>query len=272
MQYPQLLQSIRIWDAIDIILVSAAIYYVLLWFKGSRALQLFRGFIILLLLYIISNVVNLYTIKWLMTQLATIMAMLVIVVFQPELRRGLEKLGRNFTILLPDKTADLNIISKIVSAIELLAKHKTGALIVIERAANLSEFIETGVRLNAVIDSNLIASIFHKKSLLHDGAIIIQDSRISAVSCLLPLTEKNLSSSVGTRHRAALGLSEITDALVIVVSEETGQISIADNGQLIRKLELKAVQSYLLNIYQKETSQFSRRLRKLFLKTSKKEP
>ncbi|MDR1997550.1 MAG: diadenylate cyclase CdaA [Candidatus Margulisbacteria bacterium] len=261
-----LISSLRIWDFVDILLVSVALYYVLQWFKGSRAFQLFKGFVFIALVFLFSRLAHLYTIEWLIAQLAPMLATLLIVVFQPELRRGLEKLGRNFLVVIPDKTAELSIISQIVKALELLAAHKTGALIAIERSAGLSEYIETGVKLNADIDPELIVSLFHKKSLLHDGALIIQDQKISAMGCLLPLTDsKGLPSSVGTRHRAALGLSEVTDALVIVVSEETGYISIADNGQLNRKLDLPAVQSYLLKIYQKETSLFRRRLEKLFL-------
>lgn len=266
----KMFSALSIRDVIDIALVSVAIYYVLVWFKGSRALQLLKGLAFLMLIYTISRVSHLNTIEWLMTQLATIMAILIIVVFQPELRRGLERLGRNFLILAPDKTADLSIISQIVNAVERLAKYKTGALIAIERSARLNEYVETGIRLNASIDPELIISLFHKKSLLHDGALIIQDHQISAVGCLLPLTEsKNLASSVGTRHRAAVGLSEATDALVIVVSEESGHIAIADNGQLKRKLDLVAVQTYLLKIYQKETSNFRRSLRKFFLNSAK---
>ena len=260
------MNAVRLWDAVDVLLVSVAIYYVLQWFKSSRAFQLFKGFIFLALIFIFSKLSNLYTIEWLMTQLAPVLATLLIVVFQPELRRGLEKLGRNFLVLVPDKTADLSIISRLLNAIELLSKHKTGALIVIERSASLSEYIETGIRVNAAIEPELIISLFHKKSLLHDGAVIIQNQQISAVGCLLPLTDnKTLPSSVGTRHRAALGLSEYTDALVIVVSEETGHIAIADNGQLIRKLDPQAVQNYLLKIYQKESSLFRKRLEKIFL-------
>jgi diadenylate cyclase len=259
----------RVWDLVDIALVSITIYYVLQWLKGSRAFQLFKGFLFIASIFIFSRLADLHTIKWLIQQLAPMLATLLIVVFQPELRRGLEKLGRNFLVVLPDKTADLSIISQLIKAVEELAGHKTGALIAIERSASLNEYAETGVKLNADIDPELIVSIFHKKSLLHDGALIIQNKQISAISCLLPLTEsKSLGSSVGTRHRAALGLSEATDALVIVVSEVSGQIAIADNGQLTRKLDLQAVQSYLLKIYQKESSRFRRRLTKLFKNNS----
>ena len=260
-----ILSALHIRDLIDIALVSVAVYYVLLWCRGSRALQLLKGLAALLLIYIVSKVASLNTIEWLMTQLATIITILIIVVFQPELRRLLERLGRNLLVIIPDKSADLSIISQLINAVEILAKHKIGALIVIERSASMSEYIETGIRLNADIDPELIVSLLHKKSLLHDGALIIQDNQLSAVGCLLPLTDtKNLPSSVGTRHRAALGLSEITDALVIVVSEETGHIAIADNGQLLRKLDLQAVQAYLLKIYHKETSHLRKSLAKLF--------
>ena len=255
----------HILDIIDIILVSVAIYYALVWFRGSHAAQLLKGFFVIVVIFVISKIANLQTIQWLIAQLTPVLATLLIVVFQPELRRGLEKLGGNFFVPLIEKTADLNIISQLLKAVEIMSKHKTGALIVIERSVRLDEFVETGIHMRADINADLLISLFHKKTLIHDGALIIQDKKISAISCLLPLSMDNKDlGSLGTRHRAAVGLSEVSDALIIVVSEETGQISIAESGHLSCKLNLQAVQTYLLKVYQKELSVWQRNLRALF--------
>ncbi|GBR76261.1 diadenylate cyclase [Candidatus Termititenax persephonae] len=259
------LSHIRLLDIVDITLVSVAIYYALVWFRGSRAGRLLKGFAVIIVIFVAAKVANLYTIQWLIEQLAPMLATLLIVVFQPELRRGLEKLGGNFLLPLLEKTADLNIISQLVKAVEFLSKRKTGALLAIERTARLNEFVETGIHMNADINADLLISLFNKKTLVHDGALIIQNKKISAIGCLLPLTDNKNLGSLGTRHRAAIGLSEASDALVIVVSEESGQISIAENGQLTRTLSLQAVQTYLLKIYQKELTVWQRNLKKLFV-------
>jgi diadenylate cyclase len=267
--FSALLGQFRPQDILDIALVSIAVYYALVWLRSSRAGQLLKGFAVLIGIFIISKVADLYTIEWLIGQLTPMLATLLIVVFQPELRHGLEKLGGNFFAPATKQTADLNIISQIVKAVEFLAKRKIGALIVIERNIGLSEFMETGITLQAEINADLIVSLFHKKALIHDGALIIRDKKIGAVSCMLPLTENKNLGSLGTRHRAAIGLSEVSDALIIVVSEETGYISIAENGQLTRKLTLQAVQTHLLKVYQGELTALQRNLKKLF---SKKPP
>ncbi|MDR1453635.1 MAG: diadenylate cyclase CdaA [Candidatus Margulisbacteria bacterium] len=264
--FSALLGQFRLLDLLDIALVSVAIYYALAWLRGSRAGRLLNGLAVLIGIFIISKIANLYTIEWLIGQFTPVLATLLIVVFQPELRRGLEKLGGNFFTPTPKQTADLNIISQIIKAVDFLAKHKIGALIVIERNIDLSEFRETGISLQAEINADLIVSLFHKKALIHDGALIIQDKKINAASCMLPLTENKNLGSLGTRHRAAIGLSEVSDALIIVVSEETGHISIAENGQLSRRLNLQAVQAHLLKIYQRELTTLQRNLKNLFRK------
>jgi diadenylate cyclase len=264
--FSSLLGQFRLLDILDIALVSIVIYYALVWLRGSRAGQLLKGFAVLIVIFIVSKVADLYTIEWLIGRLTPMLATLLIVVFQPELRRGLEKLGGNFFLPAAKQTADLNIISQIIKAVDFLAKRKIGALIVIERNIGLSEFTETGIVLQAEINADLIVSLFHKKALIHDGALIIQNKKISAASCMLPLTENKNLGSLGTRHRAAIGLSEVSDALIIVVSEETGYISIAENGQLTRRLNLQAVQNYLLKIYQRELTAFQRNLKNLFRK------
>jgi diadenylate cyclase len=262
--FSALLGQFRLLDILDIALVSIVIYYALVWLRGSRAGQLLKGFAVLIGIFIVSKLADLYTIEWLIGQLTPMLATLLIVVFQPELRRGLEKLGGNFFTPAARQTADLNIISQIIKAVDILAKRKIGALIVVERNIDLSEFRETGISLQAEINADLIVSLFHKKALIHDGALIIQNKKIRAVSCMLPLTENKNLGSLGTRHRAAIGLSEVSDALIIVVSEETGYISIAENGQLTRKLNLQAVQTYLLKVYQGELTALQRNLKKLF--------
>ncbi len=241
-------------DLLDILLVAYFVYQMLSWFKGTRTFQLLRGLILLFVLFIISELFQLTTIVWLLQKFATIIVISVIIVFQPELRKALEHLGRGKLLtrfFLPEQEEGKGILHQLLRAIDELAHTKTGAIMAIERNTGLSEFMESGVGIDAHVDSELILAIFQKKSPLHDGAMIIQGNRIAAVSCLLPLSETNLSDKrLGTRHQAALGLSELTDALIIVVSEQTGTISVAENGHLERFLTRELLEEKLLKLYQ----------------------
>ncbi len=241
-------------DVLDILIVSYLLYQILTWFKGTRALQLLRGLIFIFGLYIVGELLQLTTIVWLLQKMATIIVISLIVVFQPELRRALEHLGRGKLmnrLFFPRQEEGWTIIQQIVNAIEELSRTKTGAIIAIERNTGLNEFMEAGALVDAKVHADLMISIFQKKSPLHDGAMIVQGERIAAASCFLPLSETVLPDKrLGTRHQAALGLSEMTDALIIIVSEQTGTISTAENGALNRFLTIEVLEEKLMTLYQ----------------------
>ncbi len=242
-------------DLIDVSIVSFFIYNVLVWTRNRNANKLLQGFLIILILYSISHFLQLYTIDWLMQKLAMIMLFVFLIVFQPELRQFLERLGQGtpFSNLwahdkVSDNTFSIQFIQNLIKVIDMLAENKIGSIVVIERMNNLDSIKDTGVELNAVFSNELLISIFYGKNPLHDGAVVLTGSRIEAAGCLLPLTQSKLRDrSLGTRHRAALGLVELTDAIVLVTSEETGIISIAKDGKLYRKLNRKKLGEHLLS-------------------------
>ena len=211
-------------DAIDIIIVAYVIYRVIDLIQGTRATTLVKGLAFIFASSVVARALSLRTISWLLDQTITIVLVALPVVFYPELRRALEQIGRGqlFARLgIPSKDKPLPIIDEITEAAVRLSEKRMGALIVIERETGLQEFIETGISLDALVSKELLMNIFEPNSPLHDGAVILRDNRIASAACLLPLTESKLGSHLGTRHRAAVGLSEQTDAFVVVVSEET---------------------------------------------------
>ena len=213
-----------------------------------------KGLLILVAATFLADTFNLYTISWILNGTLTLGVIALVIVFQPELRRGLEYVGRSKIVKSPfgqfDKEKAKLIVSAFTKAIDEFSKSKTGALIVVERETALSDIGETGTTLNALVSSELLGNIFYEGAPLHDGAVIIRGDRVMAAGCVLPLTQNNqLGSELGTRHRAALGITENSDALVLVVSEETGIISMADNGKLSRFLDIKSVEKILLNLY-----------------------
>lgn len=239
-------------DVVDIGIVAAFFYYFLLWLQGTRAINLIRGLIVLLLIFVGAKLMGLYTINWLFEKFAAAILVVLIIVFQPELRRALEQLGRGRILrrigFAPAPSSWF--IRALVRGIESLADQKVGALVVLERNTGLNEYVESGTRLDAFLSPELLATIFNTKSFLHDGAVIIQGDRILAAGCLLPLSEsKLLDKRLGTRHRAAVGLSEVTDAIVIVISETTGTLSIAENGYLTRFLTREMLEEKLFSLY-----------------------
>lgn len=249
-----ILTSIQIADIIDIAIVAYIIYKVLGFIRETRALQLVKGIVILMALFLLSSVLNLSLLNSLLKSVVTVGMFALVVIFQPELRRGLEKMGQKsfFGSQLNsiDKDRALVIVSELTEAIGELSATRTGGLIAIERNTRLNDLIETGSVVDANITARLIGNLFYEGSPLHDGAVIIREDRILAASCVLPLTEKqSIGGNLGTRHRAALGLSEVSDALVIVVSEETGAISIAQNGMLKRFLDTKTIEKTLMELY-----------------------
>ena len=254
----QFLAALRWQDGVDIALVSFILYRLFLLIRGTRAVQLLRGLLFLLVAYLISSALQLHTITWLVQSTATMIIVAIPVVFQPELRRALALLGQGELfggeLWVSSKVSNpQRVIDEIVSAARHLASRKTGALIIIERQTGLQEFIETGRAINGEISAELLASLFNTASPLHDGAVILRGDRIAAAGALLPLSESIKRSSrrpIGTRHRAALGLTETTDALAVVVSEETGAISVAREGQLQRFLTDDELRAQLEILYQ----------------------
>ena len=239
-----LLHTIGPADALDIIATSVLVYYLLLLIRGTRAVQILTGVLVLLVLLGIANLLHLLLLGTILQVIVLGAAVTLPIVFQPELRRALEQLGRGGFFRVgnePDATtprAESKTLATVASAAFLLSRSKLGALIVIEQQTGLKEFAESGTTLDAVLSAELLLSIFSPRSPLHDGAVIVKDKSIEAAGCFLPLAEQLLSQRrLGTRHRAALGVSEQTDAVVVVVSEESGAICIARHGALSRPIE-----------------------------------
>lgn len=245
-------------DIVDITIVAVLIYYVLLWLQGTRAIPLIRGLLLILIIYISGRVFGLYTLNWLFDRFAAAIVVMLVILFQPELRRTLERLGRGRLLeafgLVSIPRGSL-YVRHIARAVEQLAEEKIGALIVIEKLAGLNEYLDSGIRIDAILSSELLLSIFDPRSPLHDGAVVVQADRILAASCLLPISESRmLDKRLGTRHRAAVGISEISDAVTVVVSEKTGIISFAENGYLTRYLTKEMLEEKLLSLYKAEKS------------------
>jgi len=253
-QFPYIIGHI-----VDIAIVAFVIYQLLLLIQKTRAEQVLKGLIILFFIYFISKWVHLNTISWALENTIDFGIIATIIVFQPELRRALEQIGRGKffqKVMLIRDERERNyseIINDIVKAVENMSKSRTGALIVIERETGINDIIETGVKIDAELTRELLENIFVPNTPLHDGAVVIRGERIAAAGCFLPLTENpNLSKQLGTRHRAALGISENSDALAIIVSEETGVVSSASGGKLTRYLDSKGLQEILGKIYGQE--------------------
>lgn len=226
---------------LDIALVVFIVYYFYRLIKQTRAAQIVKGILILLLLMITANAFNMVVLKFLLTNLMTYGMLLIIVVFQPELRSAFEKIGRSSKISnvfdVEDNIIIKHAITEIIKAVEIMSLKKIGVLIVIEGETKITEVLKDGINLSAKVSSELLQNIFMPRTPLHDGAVIIDKSQILAAKCILPLaSENNVEKKLGTRHRAAVGITEISDSLVIVVSEETGIISVAENGKLKRNL------------------------------------
>ncbi len=243
-------------DLLDVSVVAIFLYYILLWFRGTRAIPLLRGLIVVLLVYIVGRVLDFHTINWLFDKFIAVIAVMLAILFQPELRRTLERFGRGSilgSLGLTSLPRGSFLVRSIVRAVEQMAEEHVGALIVIERGSGLNEYLESGIRLDALLTSELLQAIFNQKSPLHDGAVIVQGERVSAAGCLLPLSESQLlDKRLGTRHRAAVGISELSDALVIVLSEKTATISLAENGHLTRYLTREQLEEKLFSLYKTE--------------------
>lgn len=242
-----LLDLLRI--GVDVALVWYVFYKLIMLIRGTKAIQLLKGIAVVLLVWLVSILFNLQTMQWLTNQAMIWGFLAIIILFQPELRRALEQLGRGNLFARSQKTEEemiRNNIEAIIESCKYMAKRRIGALISIERETGIGEYAETGIAINGKLTHQLLTNIFTPNTPLHDGAVIIKSGIIEAAACYLPLSESPfISKELGTRHRAALGVSEVTDALTIIVSEETGQVSITKNGELHRDISTEALEEVL---------------------------
>lgn len=263
------LPDITVIDILEIAIIAFTIYHIIIWVKKTRAYTLLKGILVLFVFYLFAYLFDMNVILWIFEKSIAIGVTAIIIIFQPELRTALEQLG-NRNILNSIRSfdeQDKNIrfsdrtVSEIIRATFELAKTKTGALMIIEKDISLIEFERTGIMLDSVISSQLLINIFEHNTPLHDGAVIIRGNRIIAATCYLPLSDNmSLSKELGTRHRAAVGLSEVSDSLTIIVSEETGKVSVASEGRIRRNIDGEVLEDLLRQLQGKSTDSKKRKL------------
>ncbi|OUM98679.1 MAG: TIGR00159 family protein [Paenibacillaceae bacterium ZCTH02-B3] len=236
-------------DAADILIVSFLIYKVMQLIRGTRAVPLIKGILLLVVTWALSTWLNLYTLRWLMNQIFTFGIVTILIIFQPELRRALEQLGRGrlFSRTFHSEDQDVQFrIHEVIKAVNYLSRRKIGALIVFERETGLSDYSDTGIKMESHLSAELLINVFIPNTPLHDGAVIIRGPQIVAAGCYLPLSENPfISKELGTRHRAGIGITEVSDAISIIVSEETGTVSLAIGGQLVHDIQEESLISKL---------------------------
>ncbi|MDU7890229.1 MAG: diadenylate cyclase CdaA [Finegoldia magna] len=254
-----MINTLRFLDIIDIAIVAVCIYKLYMMIKETRAEQLVKGLVIIFIFVKISDSLKLYTVNWVLENMMTALAIMIIVVFQPELRKILETIGRSN--ILTKSFADIRgekvdkCVEEIVHAVFSLSRQRIGALIIFERSTGLGDVVETGTVLNSAISSELLINIFIPNTPLHDGAVVIKNDTIKAAACFLPLsTEQSISKELGTRHRAAIGMSKKSDCLALIVSEETGGISIDEHGKINRYVDEPTLTKILTKLYNDQDS------------------
>ena len=236
-------------DALDIALVAFIIYWIIILIKVTRAVQMLLGLAVILAVYIASQLTGLYTLQWLLDNFLTSIVLVIVVIFQSDIRRALMHVGRNPFFADAAYREETQVINELVTAAVDLASKRMGALIVIERETGLKSFLEIGVEIDAKVTADLITAIFLPRSPIHDGALILQHGRLKKAGCFLPLSNNpDISKKLGTRHRAAIGLTEVVDAVVIVVSEETGKISAVVGGRITRDLDSTSLRRILTRL------------------------
>lgn len=256
------LPKMTLTDVAEIIIIAVLFYYMLVWIKNTRAWVLLKGLLVIMAFVLMAVVFQMNTIIWIAKNTLSILMVALVVIFQPELRKALESLGRknvlssvfsfDFSKDEHGKFSD-HTITEIVKACYEMAKVKTGALLVIEDDILLTEYERTGIAVDGILTSQLLINIFEKNTPLHDGAVIVRGDRVVSATCYLPLTDSlSISKDLGTRHRAAVGISEVTDSLTIVVSEETGRVSIALNGELYRNVDAEFLKNKLAYLQKRE--------------------
>ena len=264
-----LLAGIAITDILDILIVAYIFYKVLGFIRDSRAEQLLKGVLVLLAVAFLSDILQLHVLNFIMRGTLAVGVLALIILFQPELRRALERMGRGslFRIKMDplDKEKAKDVVAEFVVAAEDMAAERTGALIVFERDTSLTDIIETGTIIDAEVSAQMIENIFYKGSPLHDGAMVVRGTKLHAAGCVLPLTDNmEIPKSLGTRHRAGIGISEKSDALVLIVSEETGIITLVEDGVLERYLDGKTLEKRLLALYLQDAQNDNNRVKALF--------
>lgn len=262
--------SIRWTDVVEIMIISFLVYQIILWIKDTRAWSLLKGIVLIMALILIAAVFNMTTILWIAENVLSLAVIATVVVLQPELRRALEQLGRTnfFASIVPfDSSRDTEgrfsdqTMQEMIKACFEMGRAKTGALIVIEQNQSLGEYERTGIGVDGLLTSQLLINIFEHNTPLHDGAVIVRGNRIVSATCYLPLSDNmGLSKELGTRHRAGVGIAEVTDSLTIIVSEETGHVSVAYEGQLYRNLDSEELKEKLTKIQNKPLEEKKRRL------------
>lgn len=250
--------SIGITDVVEIAIIAFVLYKIMLWIQTTKAWNLLRGFAVVLAIYVVTTVLQFTTIPWIINNTLNVGIIAIVILFQPEIRRALEQLGNKniFSSIFAfgeggqrKKNFDETIVNEIVRASVEMGKARTGALIVIERGNVLTEYEKTGIAIDGIVTSELLLNIFEHNTPLHDGAVILRGNRVVSATCYLPLSENMaISKELGTRHRAGLGISEVTDSLTVIVSEETGHISIAQDGALSRKLSGDQLKNELMKL------------------------
>lgn len=248
-------------DIVEIIIISVIVYYLILWFRKSRAWVLLKGIMVLVLFMVVASLFHLTTLLWIINKTLNVGIIAIVIIFQPELRRALEELGKKNVIFkllkvgenLSEERLSDKTVEELTRATLELAKAKTGALMVIKQDHDLTPYTETGIRIDAHVTSQLLINIFEKNTPLHDGAVVIDGDKIVSATCYLPLSDStSISKDLGTRHRAGLGVSEVADCVVVIVSEETGSISIAKEGKLIRYADAAVLKNELIKVQAKE--------------------
>ena len=254
-----------ITTVLDICIVAALFYYLFIMIQGTRAVQLIKGLVILILAVSISSAIGLSTLGWILNQLWAVIFVALAVIFQPELRRTLEQIGRSRIYINPfeNNHGDMkHVYDAVVRAAIEESKHKVGMLVVLEREIGLNDYVASGTRMDCLVSEQMLINIFVPKTPLHDGAAIIRGDRIVAAACFLPLSDNpNLLYSYGTRHRAGIGLSEVSDALIVIVSEETGTISVAKDGRIYSHLDEKNLRQHIEQHFGGGTNQVQARFR-----------
>jgi len=248
--FDEMMKNFRwVLDALDIALVAFIIYRIILLIKGTRAVQMLLGLAVILTVYVASQLTGLYTLQWLLDNFLTSIVLVVVVIFQSDIRRALMHVGRNPFFADVSYREETQVIEELVTASINLASKKIGALIVIERETGLKTFLEVGIEVDAKVTSDLITAIFLPRSPIHDGALVLQHGRLKKAGCFLPLSQNpDISKNLGTRHRAAIGLTEVVDAVAIVVSEETGKISAVVGGRMTRDLDSTSLRRILTRL------------------------
>jgi diadenylate cyclase len=253
-EFEYLVQFITWTSIIDILLVTLVFFLILILIRGTRAVQLLRGVIlIVLLILLLTSVVQLPAFGWLIEKAIPALLLAFPIIFQPELRRAFERLGQAGSLFRGFREEPAAFITSIAQACQRLSERRHGALIVMERETGLQEYVDTGTPLDAVLSRQLLETIFFPKTEMHDGAVLMRNARVLAAACVMPLSAAKMHGSerhLGLRHRAALGISEVSDAIAIVVSEETGQIAVAHNGRMIRRLDTARLETILRAFYQ----------------------